>query len=333
MIEYDPAINALGFGAPLQHQLQLPLLGVPLQIRSNSASVVAAAERSFSQWHTLQPEHIADAAPLVVTVVVHPADQPTPAQPWVHRVHGAQYLAASGANIISADMASGTALAFVTPAFAADDLAFRYHVLECLGLLLTSWRDRVPVHAAAVGHAGQVLLLAGPSTAGKSTLCYACARAGFQVLAEDVVYVQQHPRLRLWGNTRRIHLLPDAPRLFPELADHPVVLQANGKRKLAIDLSAFGPDTVLRHVEAATVCLIERHGNAASSAEPAPPATIRHALAAHNEPGFDLHARADVADALAAGGGFRLLVGSDLDQAVAVVRRLLQPLHSITAML
>ncbi|HEX9371248.1 MAG TPA: hypothetical protein VF897_09585, partial [Roseiflexaceae bacterium] len=300
MIDFTPASDPLGHSAPINQRACFPLLGLPLEIRSNSAAVIAAAERSFSQWRGLEPGLIEAAEPLIVTIVVHRlADSCQQSKlktqnsrlktHFIQRVHGSCFIAASGANLLTAQMDRGVALASVTPDLVADDLALRYHIIECLALLLASWRDRTPVHAGAVVHAGRALLLVGPSAAGKSTLCYACLRAGFQLLAEDVVYVGMRAGLRLWGNPWRIHLLPDARRLFPELAGRAPEIQANGKRKLAVDVAAFGADRVRRHVERAAVCLIERHSGQASAAELIDPQCAANALTSLREAGFDLH--------------------------------------------
>ena len=179
------------------------------------------------------------------------------------------------------------------------------------------------MHAGAVVHAGRAVLLVGTSTAGKSTLCYACLRAGLQLLAEDVVYVGLRGGLRLWGNPRSIHLLPDARRLFPELADCTPEIQANGKRKLAIDVAAFGADRVRRYADRAAVCLIQRHAGQASAIEPIDPQDAADAIARQREAGFDLHQGAPaVAAALSERGAYRLHLGRALDQAVALLRQL-----------
>ena len=155
----------------------------------------------------LAPELVEHAEPLIVNIVVHPAgerEQETGhrapesggeaqssilspqssdlSPPFVQRAHGEWFVAASGANLLTARMDRGEALGFVTPELVADDAQFRYSALECLALLLASWRDRTPVHAGAIVHAGRAALLVGPSSAGKSTLCYACVRAGHAAL-------------------------------------------------------------------------------------------------------------------------------------------------------
>lgn len=326
-VPYNPANSPLGHDAPLDYQAQFPLLGIPLVVRSNSPSVIAAAVRSFGHWHQLEPEQIALLQPLLISLVVHSRGQPEmPRAPFVQRAYGTSFLAASGSNLLTAEMDRGVALGFVTPELVADDLHFRYNVLECLALLLASWYDRTPVHAGAVTHNGCAVLLAGRSMAGKSTLCYACVRAGFQLLAEDVVYVSTRQGLRLWGNPGRIHLLPDARRHFRELVDIAPQVQANGKLKLAIDVVASGADRVRPYAERAVVCLLQRHNGLSSMLEPIDPQEVVATLSQEPEAGFDLHRQGlpQAAAALAHGGAYRLSMGRDLAGTVAVLRRLME---------
>ena len=334
-IHFHPATDPLGHTAPLDQVAQFPLLGLPLEIRSNSPAVIAAAERSFSHWRSLGPELIEPSEPLVVCIVVHPSadndrrlkrrtQNAERSAQFTQRVHGNCFIAASGENLLTARMDHGQALAFVTPDLVADDMHFRYHVLECLALLMASWRDRTPIHAGAVVHNGRTALLVGPSTAGKSTLCYACARAGFSLLAEDVVYVSMRDRPRLWGNPWSIHLLPDAPRLFPELANMRARIQANGKRKLTVDLAELGAAQSHVYADDSIICLIDRHERRASVLAPIDPQIAIAALSHNLEAGFDLHARANiVAEMIAAYGAYRLDVGDDLEKAVELLRDLL----------
>jgi hypothetical protein len=327
-VPFTPATAALGQTAPLDQRAWFPLLGLPLEIRSNSSAVIAAAEESFGGWRDLEPELVEPSDPLTVDLIVHPGktdpQAPSSHARFTQRAHGDCFIAASGANLLTAQMSRGHALGFVTPELVADSLHFRYNALECLALLLASWRDRTPVHAGAVAHAGRAALLVGPSTAGKSTLCYACLRAGFGLLAEDVVYVGLQNGMRLWGNPWRIHLLADAPRLFPELAGQTAQIQANGKHKLAVEVAAIGAGRTLRHAQDAVVCLVQRHNARTSALKPIDSALAVAALSQDLEAGFDLHARAGVvAAALAAGGAYRLDVGTELDYAVDLLRDLL----------
>jgi hypothetical protein len=327
LLTYTPARDPLGHTAVLDQRAAFPLLGVPLELRSNSAAVIALAEQAFGGWRAVPPELVEPVEPCVVNIVVHPVDRPVPpadaAPAFVQRVYDGCFLASDGINVLSAQYDQGRATGFIAPELLAQPARLRYSVLELLSLLLVTQHDRVPVHTGAVVRNGLAILLAGRSTAGKSTLCYACLRAGFQLLAEDVVYVGRRRGLRLWGVPSQIHLLPDAVRFFPELAGVPAEIQSNGKLKLAVETERFGGGQPLRHAERAAVCVVERHSGADAALEPIDPAEAVAVLSGNREPGFDLYAGTrDVAAALAAGGAYRLRVGHDLDRAVSLLGEL-----------
>ncbi len=327
-VPYHAAHDLLGQSAPLSDSLEVPLLGVPVRFSSNSPAVIATAARALSRWRELPASLVEPGPPAQVTIVVHPLGAGDPVAPpserFVFRAHGDSFLAASGGSILSAQMAAGVATAFVTPELAADEPNLRHNVIECLGFLLVNYRDRTPVHAAAVVRNGRAVLLVGQSTAGKSTLCYACVRAGFGLMSEDTVSVSLARGMRLWGHPGSIHLLPDAPRFFPELATLTPQVRANGKLKLAVDVSALGADRLVTSVERATICFVERSAGQASRLEPVAAGEAAAALSDPSEPGFDLlRDRAPaVARALTAEGAYRLTVGSDPTAAASLLAHL-----------
>ena len=77
---------------------------------------------------------------------------------------------------------------------------------------------------------GAGVMLAGDSFAGKSTLAYACARAGWTYVSDDGAFVvrRRDDRYAI-GDPHSIRFRPDAPQLFPELADRLVTIRPNGK--------------------------------------------------------------------------------------------------------
>jgi hypothetical protein len=228
-----------------------------------------------------------------------------------------------------ADPLRREARAWVTAAFVADAQHFRYGVLEALTIALLSRLDRQPVHAAAIVHEGAAILLAGPSGVGKSTLAYAAACAGFGVLAEDVVYVQRSPGLRVWGGSPFLHLSPGVVRFFPEAAASDTVQLANGKRKRVIDLRRTG-STAPPCADRAAVCVLRRAGASAPSLRALSAAEVSRALTEGIEPGFDLFPETTAAlhHQLAAGGGWELTVGGPPADHMPFLRSMLDGLIS-----
>jgi hypothetical protein len=323
-VPFFPALDPLGHTALLNQQAHFPLLGLPLVVRSNSPAVIAAAWRSFGHWRGLAKEDIEPREPLEVAIVVHPADhRSNQPEPFIYRVHGDCFLAASGSNLLTAQRDRGIALGFVTPELVAEDEYFRRSVLECLALALASRHDRTPVHGAGLLRNGRALLLLGGSLAGKSTLCYACLREGFGLLAEDVVFVSTRGGFRLWGSSRQIHLGPEVQHLFPELSGIAPKRLANGKVKLAVELPPSLNGSPKPHSGPATVCLMERRPDHESTLEPLDLHLLLQELGKRADPGFDLDPRMpEVVASLARGGPYRLTNGRDVQGAVALLQRL-----------
>ncbi|MGC2403237.1 MAG: aldolase, partial [Acidobacteriaceae bacterium] len=87
-----------------------------------------------------------------------------------------------------------------------------------IALTMLGGRYVLPLHAACVERAGKGLLLCGNSGSGKSSLAYACARAGWNFLSDDASYLVSNSGSRLVvGNPQRLRMRPSAKQLFPEI--------------------------------------------------------------------------------------------------------------------
>jgi hypothetical protein len=250
--------DPFGRTARLAHEASFPVLGVPLRVRSNAEAAVGLAADHFGSWLGLT-EHLVDRSlQSTLDVVVHPETaDPMPAS-LSYRRHGPVFLAAGVGVQIAVVLDTRHAVAFV-PRQALDDREWFCAHVGGFALLAATQRTRVPLHAAAVVAGSQTLLLAGHSGAGKSTMAYACAAAGFSVLAEDTVFAELGARpVRLWGQANQIWLAADSPRFFPELADEPVVARANGKQRIAARAAMPWSPTLTTAGDAAIVLLERR---------------------------------------------------------------------------
>jgi len=81
-------------------------------------------------------------------------------------------------------------------------------------------RERYSVHAAALARHGKGLVIAGSSGSGKSTLALALARAGFDFMGDDMLFlVRQSGGLRALALPEAFDLTDHSVSLFPELGD------------------------------------------------------------------------------------------------------------------
>lgn len=308
---FSSLLDIPGHTAILDQLIELPFLGLPFVIRSNSPVVIAAVEGTLGYWRGLDPGLVAPGPPLRIDIVALPSelaasDERVRAEDFSFRANGDIVLAAAGVNMMVAHLAQGQAMAFVTPPLAADAQSLRVGVIERLALLLAGWRDRIPVKAGAVVRNGRALLLVGADPVAKSTLVYACVRRGFQILADEVVYVSLANRLRIWGSPGLIYLPREAVRFFSELAD--LAPQQSPTGKLVIDVAGPGQDRVITHADGALVCLVERGPGQSSRVEPIAPE--------------DLVAALNIPRDIASSGAQRLIVGSNPLVAVALLEHL-----------
>jgi len=119
-------------------------------------------------------------------------------------------------------------------------------------------------------------MLCGDSSAGKSTLAYACARAGWTFVNDDAVYlVREDPRCFAIGNPYSIRFRESARGLFDELNDWRPISRPNGKvgfeictRDLEIETA---PGNQIHHV-----VFLNRHGFEPARLIPFPKARALH---------------------------------------------------------
>jgi hypothetical protein len=241
----DPVLSA--FELPL-HRTFFPL-GYPLALETNSRDVMLAAEEGWGA-----NERMFDYDPVRVCLGAAGSDSASPAPaPVIRAREHLMSIVADAENFMQCDFDRGFAFGWVTRTTAADHAWLRYQFLTPAGLGLAQQRAFAPLHGALVMRQGMGVMLCGDSLAGKSTLAYACARAGWTYVTDDGTFlVRGRDDLYAIGDHHSIRFRTDAPGLFPELAGHVTSVRPNGKFAMELRTRDLGiltaPGCTVDHV-------------------------------------------------------------------------------------
>lgn len=249
------------------HRRTVHPFGVRFAMTADDPRVPAAADAALARY-ARRP--LADGPTLRLAAHTVPDTADDPAWPTTAAtfVDGRLTLTCGGATL-HADATTGRAELALPPSLAAVPDAVRMFVEGAASTLLINAGHLHAVHAGLVSFGGRNLLLRGRSGAGKSTITYACLRAGAAVASDDWVYaVPGEDPAHLWGYPWRLFLVAEALGFFPELAGRDAVLHpgadrlkipieppvAQRRRRARIDAVVFldpDPDLGVRPVGAA----------------------------------------------------------------------------------
>jgi hypothetical protein len=327
-IAFARGTDPLGRDVPLDHRGEVQLFGVPLVVESNAARVLELVEDLIGPvGPTRDPR-----APMRMRVVLEPnRESATSATPVRWRVPDPDHELFTGPGMVaSIDLAAGTGVMYVEERIVREDAGarFAHTVLNGPLQMLVTRRDRHPIHAAAIraGTDDAALVLHGPSGAGKSTLCYVASRAGLDVLSDDSIRVERQPALRIWGGKRpgHVHLREDVlARLTEERERGPLRVRNTGHVKYVVSLPdghAHRP----QFAERGRVVLIDLERGTPGCERVSADEIVQTILSAP-ETTLDLYeaGRLPAAEALAAGGGWRLRLSNDPDDALPYLHAML----------
>jgi hypothetical protein len=192
--------------------------------------VLDAAREEWGEW-----QRAFDDPPVRLGFCVD--DEDTELIPSTFQSHANTFSIASGpGNHASGDTRAQTASATLTRNAAADHAYVIYHFLDAMAGALITAAYFTPMHAGCIAREGAGVLLCGDSHSGKSTLAYACARAGWTFVSDDAspLLRREAEARTVLGGPHGIRLRPDARELFPELARFEVKRRGNGKVSLQI---------------------------------------------------------------------------------------------------
>jgi len=222
MIVPDPVLSA--FELPLRATFHP--FGFPLELATNSEHVMQAAEEGWGMF-TRQFE----AAPVRLHLGVAPgSDAPLPAQSTFRSRENLVFAVANLENFLVCDFDRGFGFAWITESVARNHAQVRYRFLTAAGLMLLEQRAFASLHCGLIVRNGRGVALLGNSFAGKSTLSYAAARAGWTFVSDDGVFlVRDRSDRYAVGDPYALRLREDARQLFPELQDRMPFVRPNGK--------------------------------------------------------------------------------------------------------
>lgn len=318
------ASDPLYHGVALRRVCERSVLGVLVRFESNSAVVMQAVDATFPARGQDRTSRATDAQVRVRLILHEGVEGPGERIPISYRLPDEDRVVMhTQGSLAIADARRREGIAYLTRAFLGQFDHLCFGILEPLVLVLVTQLDRHPVHAAVVGRGDTALVLAAPAGTGKSTLAYAAMRAGLTVFADDGAYIQTRPSLRLWGAPGRLYLPPDTRRWFPELARHRPRRLATGKTKLVIEPRRPRGNSG-RPATRVGVCLIERTGGPLRVARVGA-LTLKRALWTGLGVQLPMY-RSTAGPALTGlcqGGGWRLNLSKNPEQAVGYLERML----------
>jgi hypothetical protein len=219
-----------GFELPLRSTCYP--LGFTLHIETNSRHILDAAAES---WLHFLPE-FAVAAPTHLSLAEAGSGDGVMPGPPAFRSHGhLMTIVWNQDNQVVCDFRSGRAAGWVTPEIARNGPVLRRHFLESSVMSMLVQAHLAPVHGALVKKNGRGILLCGPSRAGKSTLAFACARAGWEFVSDDATFlVRGQPGNYAVGNPHTLSLREDVKHSFTELSARVSSVRPGGKREIEV---------------------------------------------------------------------------------------------------
>jgi hypothetical protein len=318
----DPLYRAL----PIRFRKPFAPLGQIVQVESNEAAVIEAANQSFGRYG--EP---ATAGPPAMVIQLFVDPDAHDHGPWpvpVYRARQHLFHIACNLSFAIADLRTGSAVGFISREMLRDRSFFRNTFLECLFHVLAVHQSLTPVHCAAVAVKHRGALICGISGAGKTTLAYACAKAGMQIVSDDVVHLEWSSRLQqliLWGNPWQLRLLPEACELFPELSDKPPQLRSDHEWYLEVDVAREFPQQAQERCEPAALIFLERAPEVTLECRPMDPGlafqSLKRDIVLDEDSIISRHY--DVLSRLVQTGAYTLRYSGRPDSAVASIRTLL----------
>jgi uncharacterized protein (DUF736 family) len=235
-----------------RHELQGPELalrkmfyplGFPAEVRTNSPEILSLYEE---YWGMLEGRF--ETEPIRIDIrLTETTSTECPPAPTYRMMAPLMIGAADADNYSIVDLERGHTYITVTRATLAHQRYLRDVFLVAATGCHIATRHATPIHAGCVGLNEHGVLLCGDSGAGKSSLSYACARAGFTYVADDASFILNQCKNRVAiGNHHSVRLRPSAAALFPEINRLKMTPRLSGKPSIEMRTASL-PNITTAH--------------------------------------------------------------------------------------
>jgi hypothetical protein len=206
-------------------------LGFPMELRTNSPEILSQAR---NLWSIFEKQFDTEAIRVDVHVMEGDSVECPPA-PILRIMLPMLVVIADSENYSIANLDTGTTQIVLSRAILRHRSYLNYFLLGSAPLCHIATRYATSVHAGCVTFQGRGILLCGESGAGKTSLSYACARAGWTYVSDDASSLlnEGHDRL-ISGNCHKVRFRPSAAELFPELKGLEIMPRAAGKPSIEL---------------------------------------------------------------------------------------------------
>ncbi|MBS1799649.1 MAG: aldolase [Acidobacteria bacterium] len=205
-------------------------------------------------WGSFEPRFSNEPIKVNVEAVEYGTKEP-PLEPVFTLRDGLMINVADPENMSVGDLRRGVSHITLSPGALQSPLWMQYFLVCSAPLCHIAGSLALPVHAGCVASNGRGILLCGESGDGKSTLSFACARAGWTYVTDDATYFVHDsgdPCLAV-GNCYQIRFRPSAAELFSEVEGREVTPRAAGKPSIEIPIRSlpeidFAPEAHIEHI-------------------------------------------------------------------------------------
>jgi hypothetical protein len=283
MVKAEEEVSAIDAEAvciqdPLLSKVEFPLhvtlypLGFPLKLSSNSPAVLEAANAS---WGRFTQKFERPPLELRLGVTTSGGITDLPPVPIMRMQPGLLVSIADASNYFIVDIKAGRSFGWITQITAECHQYLRYYILDAAVSLMIQAVRAAYLHAACVRVFERGVLLCGDSMAGKSTLAYAGARAGWTFVCDDGSHLLLDRRDRLIvGNCHQLRLRSSAVEFFPELEGRPLTPRANRNPSIEVPTAELPGIITADSAFAEYLVFLNRHWTGSPELVPLPQPSV-----------------------------------------------------------